>query len=493
VDFIFKNRSINHRKLVHSLPKVTDQEIVIKIKSDQSTFFSFHVKAENEFFNDSYFETGLIGSTYGVVVLGIFFSFILLLKFRESIYMTYPIFAMVSILIFLFSDGSGFQYWWWDLPIINLYLLLFLPILLMLTVGFLVISVLDAWSTKNKFFRIIVGSIVVSQLGYVFVFTVPQYYIHNVFYMLPFLAMIYCCIVKYRSGYKSLLAFLIGFVFVVLANSIYMLQPFYSATYYNYLIQFTPHFGVIALTLALTYSQFMKFYNIHESRKLERQQSIIHLEQLNQIKDSINEEIADKVAKQTKELELKNVVIHGQNAELKEANYKLKSQTDEIVNLNLQLNQENQELKSNVQRIKESRILQNTIPFDDIKAYFNSEADCYKLLEQLKWQNGYKCLKCGNTKFGKGKGERARRCTKCGTSESVTSNTIFHRLHFSILKGFYILFLVNKHGDNLISKDLSELVDLRLATCWKFSKKIKAKKSELDQSGKAIESWLDLI
>lgn len=493
VDYLFENRRINYRGLAHDLPKSIHQEIILQIRSNQSSFFSFEVKTENQFLRDSYFETGILGSTYGVMILAILFSLFMLMKIKDSIYITYPLFAGVSIVIFLFLDGGGYQYVWWNSPTINLYLLLFLPIFLVFSLGFLVLSVLDAWDKRNPFFKIILGGVLVSQFGYVFVFTVPQYFIHNVFYILPFLVMIYCCIKKYRAGHKSLLAFIIGFVFVVLSNMMFMLQPFYSANYYNYLIQFSPHVGVVALTIALTYSQFMKFHVMNKSRISERQKSIEQLKQLNQIKDRINEEIAEKVAQQTNELEQKNAVIHVQNDKLQEANDKLKEQTDEIVNLNLQLSQENQELKSNVEKIKESRILQNTIPFDDIKSYFNSEDACFNLLEDLKWQKGFQCLKCGNEKYGRGKGVRARRCTKCGTNESVTSNTIFHRLHFSILKGFYILFLVNKHGDNLVSKDISEIVELRLATCWKFSKKIKAKKIELEQSGKVIESWLELI
>jgi hypothetical protein len=492
-DYLFENRQISHSSLVYALLKNEEQEVVIKIKSNQSTFFAFEVKTENQFRSDSHFTTGLLGSAYGLVLLGVFFSLFMLLKFRESIYLNYPFFALVSIVIFLLMDGGGFQYLWLKTPSVNLYLLLFLPILLIFSLGFLVLSVLEAWDKKNPFFKIIMGSMFIGLLGYIFVFTLPQYFIHNVFYIIPFIAMIYCCIMIYKAGDKPVLAFIIGFVFVVLTNSMYMAQPFYAAKHYSYFIQFSPHFGVVILSLALIYSQFMKFYLINESRKSERKKSIEQLEQLNQIKDRINEEIAEKVAQQTNELELKNSVIHIQNAELLEANDKLKVQTDEIVNLNLQLDQENQELKSDVQKIKESRLLQNTIPFDDIKSYFNSEDACYNLLEDLKWQKGFECLKCGNEKYSKGKGERARRCTKCGTNESITSNTIFHRLHFSILKGFYLLFLVNKHGDTLVSKDLSEIVDLRLATCWKFSKKIKDKKIELEQSGKVIESWLELI
>ncbi len=492
-NFLFNNRNINHRYLVHRLPQKKNIEIVVKINSNHSTFFAFEVKSQNQFLSDSYLETGIFGGAYGIIIMGLFFSLIMRLRFKDIIYTAFVVFALVALLTCLFLDGSGFQFLWNGIPSMNVGLLIFLPIAIVFSSAFLVLSFLEAVDRNNQYFKIVLRSLVISLLGYVFAFTVPQYFLHTFFYMIPYAAMIYVCVDKYRAGHKSTLSFIIGFVFVIIANLLFMMQPFFSVEYFHSLIRFAPHTGVVALTLALSYSQYKKFYFISESRKEERKKSMLQLEQLSMIKDRINKEIAEKVSLQTEELERKNSIIHQQNAELQKANDKLKEQTDEIIILNLKLDQENQELKSDVEKITESRILQNTIPFEDFKKFFHSDDSCYALLEELKWQNGYKCLKCKNVKFGKGKGERARRCTKCGTNESVTSNTIFHRIHFPILKGFYILFLVNKHGDNLISKDLSEVVDLRLATCWKFSKKIKTRKLELEQSGVVIESWLDLI
>ncbi|MEM9545627.1 MAG: 7TM diverse intracellular signaling domain-containing protein [Bacteroidota bacterium] len=489
----FDDRNVNHRYLVHKMPQRDELEIVIKIRSNQSTFFAFELKSENHFLRDSYWVMGMFGGAYGVIVMGLFFSLFMRLRFKEGIYTAFITFALVSFLTCLFLDGNGFQYFWYNMPSMNLILLIVLPSAVLFSSAFLVLSFLDAWDRNNHYFKIIMISLLLALVGYTFAIIIPEYFIHSFFYLIPFAAMISVCIDRYRAGHPSMLPFIIGFVFVLLANLLFILQPFFPVEYFHSLIRFSPHFGVVALTVALSYSQYKKFFYITESRNNERKKSMERMEQLSMIKDQVNKEIAEKVKQQTKELAQKNSIIHQQNAELQKANDKLKSQTDEIIILNLKLDQENQELKSDVEKITESRILQNTIPFDDFKKYFHSDDACYALLEELKWQNGFKCVKCGNEKYGRGKGERARRCTKCGTNESVTSNTIFHRIHFPILKGFYMLFLVNKHGDNLISKDLSEIVDLRLATCWKFSKKIKSRKAELEQSGKVIESWLNLI
>ena len=489
----YKNRNINHRFLVNRLPQKDKIEVTMKIKANQLSLFAFEVKQEDRFLYDSYWETGLLGGAYGVLILALIFSLMMRLRFQESIYTTFVIFAVFAMLTCLYLDGAGFQYLWKDLPQLNIVLALLLPITVLACTSALVLSFLGAWKITDPTFRKIAGVSIVSLMGYFFVFNFHNYYIHNIFYLLAFIVMLYECTKRFQLGKGSTNAFMVGFFFVFFANVLYMLQPFIPIEHYHPLTRFSPHFALVVLTLTLAYSQFKKFFSISISRDEEKQKSILHLEELNKIKDRIHSEIAEKVSLQTSELAEKNSIIYQQNAELQLAHDKLKQQTDEIVNLNLKLNQENQELKSNVQKITESRILQSTIPFKDFQVFFSSDEACFNLLEELKWQDGFKCSKCENTKFGKGKGIKARRCTKCGTNESLTSNTIFHRIHFPILKGFYMLFLVNKHGENLISKDLSEIVDLRLATCWKFSKKIKTKKEELENSGKIIESWMDLI
>lgn len=489
----YKNRNINHRFLVNRLPQQEKVEVILKIKSSQLSLFAFEIKQEDRFLNDSYWETGLLGCAYGILIFALVFSLMMRLRFKESIYTTFAVFAVVAVLTCLYLDGSGFQFLWNDYPKLNDVLALLLPICVLACTSALVLSFLGKWNVSDPLFKRIARVSAVCLLGYFFIFKCHQYYIHNMFYLMAFIVMLFECAKRFRFGNRSTNAFLVGFFFLFFANVFYMVQPFIPIEHYHPLTRFSPHFALVVLTLTLAYSQFKKFFFISSSRDKEKQKSIMQLEELNRIKDRIHSEIAEKVALQTSELAEKNSIIYEQNAELLLAHNKLKQQTDEIVNLNLKLNQENQELKSNVQKITESRILQSTVPFKDFQVFFSSDEACFNLLEELKWQDGFKCSKCSNTKFGKGKGAKARRCTKCGTNESLTSNTIFHRIHFPIIKGFYMLFLVNKHGDNLISKDLSEIVDLRLATCWKFSKKIRAKKEEIESSGKVIESWMDLI
>jgi hypothetical protein len=108
------------------------------------------------------------------------------------------------------------------------------------------------------------------------------------------------------------------------------------------------------------------------------------------------------------------------------------------------------------------------LEFDDL---FSTEEKCLKYLSDEKWKSGYTCRKCGHTNFCKGKKPYSRRCTKCKSEESATAHTVFHKCKFPLTEAFKISYLVCTIPD-ISSYKLSEAIQLRQMTCWKFKKKI---------------------
>lgn len=111
---------------------------------------------------------------------------------------------------------------------------------------------------------------------------------------------------------------------------------------------------------------------------------------------------------------------------------------------------------------------------NSIKFYsrFQSDADCYKYLADIKWQEGYVCKRCGNTHFIKGAKPYSRRCSKCKYDESPTSGTMFDKLKFPLLIAFHIAFKISTKKKGMSSLELSEEYELRQKTCWAFKWKI---------------------
>lgn len=103
---------------------------------------------------------------------------------------------------------------------------------------------------------------------------------------------------------------------------------------------------------------------------------------------------------------------------------------------------------------------------------FSTDKDCYDYLFSMKEEIGYKCLKCGNNEYRKGRNRYYRRCTKCHYDESVTAGTLFHKLKFPIRKAFHILFRISTKKKGMSTIELANEFDLRQKTCWLFKSKI---------------------
>lgn len=108
----------------------------------------------------------------------------------------------------------------------------------------------------------------------------------------------------------------------------------------------------------------------------------------------------------------------------------------------------------------------------EFQEHFKTDEDCLKYLEEVKWENGYFCSKCKNTKYSKGQLLYSRKCTKCDHQESPTAGTLFHKVKFSLLKAFWIIYYISVSKKGISSTELSRLLKLRQMTCWLFKRKI---------------------
>jgi hypothetical protein len=111
----------------------------------------------------------------------------------------------------------------------------------------------------------------------------------------------------------------------------------------------------------------------------------------------------------------------------------------------------------------------NSIKFN--RAFSNDE-DCYHYLAEIKWEDGYKCRKCGNANYCKGKKPNSRRCTRCKFDESPTAGTMFDKCKFPLLTAFHIAFKIATKKKGMSSLELSHEFELRQMTCWEFKWKI---------------------
>jgi ligand-binding sensor domain-containing protein len=191
-----------------------------------------------------------------------------------------------------------------------------------------------------------------------------------------------------------------------------------------------------------------------------------------------------EIVRQKENIELQNELLEVQKVEILE-------QSAKIERANQLLQKHNIELVDSIKEVSEARVMQKLIDFNEFRKIFKNEDDCYKLLVDLKWADGFICKRCKSNENGS-KDPYEKRCKKCNYKESVTSFTIFHHLRFPIEKALYILILTNSGKDINISQ-LSSILALRLKTCWSFHNKVKLVMSQKKRSKNSREGWIELI
>lgn len=114
----------------------------------------------------------------------------------------------------------------------------------------------------------------------------------------------------------------------------------------------------------------------------------------------------------------------------------------------------------------------NSLSIFEFQEMFPDEKSCIDYLTELKWSNGFECPRCGHTKSCSGHKEYIRQCTKCNYLVSPTSGTLFHKVKFSMLKAFYIVYFMSTNSKGFSSTELSRKLGLRQKTCWLFRLKV---------------------
>lgn len=79
---------------------------------------------------------------------------------------------------------------------------------------------------------------------------------------------------------------------------------------------------------------------------------------------------------------------------------------------------------------------------------FKTDKDCKKYLAEIKWKDGFECLKCGHNKCQIRK-DISRICNICSHQESATANTLLHKIKFGVRKAFFITFEMGTNTKSL--------------------------------------------
>lgn len=105
---------------------------------------------------------------------------------------------------------------------------------------------------------------------------------------------------------------------------------------------------------------------------------------------------------------------------------------------------------------------------------FPNEEKCKFYLAAVKWRDGFRCSKCGHNAFWEKKADPFHRvCKSCRHVESVTSNTLFHKVKFDLRKAFFIIFEMSTTTKSCSALTMAKKYDINRKTSWLFMHKVR--------------------
>ena len=109
----------------------------------------------------------------------------------------------------------------------------------------------------------------------------------------------------------------------------------------------------------------------------------------------------------------------------------------------------------------------------ELEARFATEAACREYLFQLRWPDGFRCPRCGETKSWP-KGDGLVRCAGCDYQVSVTAGTVFQDSRLPLTLWFRAVWWVTSQKNGVSAMGLQRVLGLKsYKTAWTLLHKLR--------------------
>lgn len=123
----------------------------------------------------------------------------------------------------------------------------------------------------------------------------------------------------------------------------------------------------------------------------------------------------------------------------------------------------------------------------DVYKELNTEEECIKFLEKMRWPDGVKCLSCEssritpmiskgkkNKKTGKvGPDRELYQCNECRFQFTATTGTVYHDTHLPLHKWFLAIALITESKKGISANQLKRALGVQYRTAWYLAHRIR--------------------
>ncbi|MFN3405207.1 MAG: 7TM diverse intracellular signaling domain-containing protein [Cytophagaceae bacterium] len=473
----FPVRPYKIRALAFDLPPIKNQEYEVYLKFYSKTHLHFFfLIADQSRYTEVLGKTNyFLGIIYGVLFLMALYNFILYLSIRDRMYIYYVIYTLCSAFFISWKDGFGFQIFWPETPVLNLYHHKTGLFLLLMAFTLYAHQFLDLKKKHQRLHKVGIALSSVNVLYFLFIsFDESHFDPLPIPYLLNFLFYYGMVIYYLTKGYKPSRYLILGFSFLLMALIIIKLR-YMELMEWNWFVEYVLNYAVVVEAVSMSLAIRDKIVHLREEKEKAQKEKehaqevmIAQLKENEKLKDKVNKELEQKVRERTLELQ-RNM------EELSVAKEKLAIAYEELGKMSVKLDLDNWDLKNKIKEERQERITSDLVSYNKFIEIFPDEFSCMKFIYNKKWGEegaNYECKRCGNHKYQELKTMKfAKKCTKCNYIETVTANTLFHRVKFEMNKAFYIAYVTSRSTSVSVT-DLSKEMALRTNTCWKFKKRV---------------------
>lgn len=125
-------------------------------------------------------------------------------------------------------------------------------------------------------------------------------------------------------------------------------------------------------------------------------------------------------------------------------------------------------------------VVYETITFFEFQKKYYSNEQCRNKLFKMRWPDGFICPHCGNKTYSFHSTRNLYQCKNCKYQASSTAGTIFHKTRVSLVKWFWIIYLLSSDKRGISTLEVAKKFELRYATAWTMMHKIRRGMSDRD-------------
>lgn len=125
---------------------------------------------------------------------------------------------------------------------------------------------------------------------------------------------------------------------------------------------------------------------------------------------------------------------------------------------------------------------QSGLSLADFLSQYGTDEQCRAALFQLRWQSGFQCPQCGDTKYCEIRDRKIYQCNNCRTQTSLTSQTIFADTKLPLTTWFLGIYFVTQSKDGISSLNLSRTLGISPTAALRMKHKLQQVMKERDDS-----------